>query len=205
MLYRTLLIVFTIILNLGSINATADQATEEMKKCATSSDDSARLACFDALLKSDDESPGTPAMPDTPAASSTPAISSTPAASSTPAVTSTPALPIEEEEMEESKEVESASAREPVSNTPEQDFGIEQKKAIEAAPESIESIAVEVHRASHRKPTITLENGQVWRQTDGRRLSIKDGQPIVITRGTFNSFFMQTKSGHSRIRVERIK
>lgn len=216
MLPRTFVFIFTFTLNLVSSNVVADQVTEAMKECATNSDDATRLACFDALFEADkNEFSGTPEVASTPTVPntsavhstpnivSTPAVRSAPAVASTPAVSSTPSAPITKVETARINEEQLADARE--LGTPVQNFGMARQKAVEATPESIESIAVEVIRSRYRKHTITLENGQIWRQTDSKRLTIKVGQVAVVTRGAISSFFMQAKSGGPRIRVKRIK
>ena len=176
---RALIIALT--LYLASGNAFAANLEEELKKCAATSDSSARLACFDALDKADGVD--------------------------TTDVSSPAAMPMEKEETVTAKEVEVESAVSQPSETEPavQDFGVEQRKAMENAPESMESAIVAVDRGKYTKPVVTLENGQVWQQTDGGRMKLKVGQTALINRGAFSSFFIQNKSGGNRVRVKRIK
>jgi hypothetical protein len=229
MLPRTFVLIFTFTLNLVSSTVVADQVTEAMKECATNSDAAARLACFDSLIEADKknessstpEVTSTPTFPDTPAVYSTPTVPDTPAVHSTPKIVSTPAVPgapavpstptVSSTPAVSITKVETAGNNEeqlsdaPESVTPGQNFGMERQKAVETAPESIESIVVEVIRAQYKRLTITLENGQIWRQTDSRRRTLKVGQVAVITRGAIGSFFLQAKSGGPRMRVKRIR
>lgn len=212
MLHRTALIIFAFSLMAGTGNVLADQVVDAMKECAANTDSAKRLACFDALLEKDDkEAPSPPEVSSTPAVPSAPAVSNTPAVSSTPAVPSVPEEPAKraEPEIPEIPEINEAVTPSDVrganSTASVENFGIEQQRAIEDALESLESRAVEVAHARFRRTKITLENGQIWEQTDGKRMSLKAGQLAVITRGTFNSFFIQAKDGGTRVRVRRIK
>jgi hypothetical protein len=215
MLPRTFVFIFTFTLNLVSSNVVADQVTEAMKECATNSDDAARLACFDALFEADKNEtsgtpevtstptiPNTPAVPSTPKIVSIPPVSGAPVVPSTPTVSSTPSVPITKVETARINEEQFSDARD---SDPLQNFGMERQKAVETALERIESIAEEVIRARYKKLTITLDNGQIWRQTDGKRRTLKAGEVVVITRGALGSFFMQAKSGGPRMRVKRIR
>ena len=174
-------LIITFALSLASSSAFSADVEAELEKCRASSDSATRLACFDALGKT---SKGDDAD-----------------------VSSTAALPMEEAQAipMKSGEVVQAVAKEPDSDSAMQDFGLEQQKAIEDVPESMESMVTEVHRGRYTKPTVTPENGQIWQQTDVGRMQLKTGQMAVISRGTLGSFFIKNKSGGSRARVRRIK
>lgn len=56
------------------------------------------------------------------------------------------------------------------------------------------------------KLVVTLENGQVWRQIDQRRIDVPrnmGGVTADITRGAIGSFFMQLSTSHSQFRARR--
>ncbi len=189
---RTTVILFMLIASTGALTVTAGPVEEEMKKCAAEQDDAARLSCFDALLEAPDPQPS--------------GISPATATVSEPEAVPD-SIPARVEEADKAPQVEAAvvenaNAR---SDSSVEDFGVEIQKAEAAALESIESRIVEVQRSSQRKPVIILENDQIWQQTDGYKLRLKDGELVVISRGTFSSFFMQGKSGGGRVRVKRIK
>lgn len=60
---------------------------------------------------------------------------------------------------------------------------------------------------------VTLENGQVWRQTDGTRFRVRPirshhleaGLTATIERGLFGSFFMELSHDGRRFRAERVR
>ncbi|GAB2518208.1 hypothetical protein [Microbulbifer agarilyticus] len=87
----------------------------------------------------------------------------------------------------------------------EQRFGHEEKKAIEEAPESITAVISAAQKGAHGKYTFTLDNGQVWRQTDSGRTIWRGGEEVTLERGALGSFFMRKSSGGRSLRVKRIK
>jgi hypothetical protein len=191
-------------ISLGALEVTAGSMEEEIKQCAAESDDAARLSCFDALLTADQQSPSVaPAATTADQQPASVAPAATTANQPEPVAVSTPSAVVNKNEARQDNVavVEEAITE---SDAAMENFGVELQKAEEAALKSIESRVVEVRRSSHRKPIIVLENDQIWQQTDGYKLRLKKGQPVVITRGTFSSFFMQGKSGGGRVRVKRI-
>lgn len=88
----------------------------------------------------------------------------------------------------------------------EKQFGQEQKKVIEEAPESITATIASVEKGAYDKYTFTLDNGQVWRQVDGGgRVIWRGGEQIKLDRGAFGSFFMRKVTGGRSLRVKRIQ
>ncbi len=51
--------------------------------------------------------------------------------------------------------------------------------------------------------TITLENGQIWRQIDGR-LKVREGDSVTIDRSGFGSHFLQIDNKGRSVRVKRV-
>ncbi|WP_143735738.1 hypothetical protein [Microbulbifer mangrovi] len=87
----------------------------------------------------------------------------------------------------------------------EKQFGQEQKQAVEEAPESITATITKVDDGAYGKLIFTLDNGQVWRQTDTKRSILRDGDQISIERGAFGSFLMRKATGGRSMRVKRVK
>ena len=86
-------------------------------------------------------------------------------------------------------------------------FGFENKqKPDEKRPGELQLKWVTKEKDAYGKWIITLENGQVWRQTDSRRFSfINSEQCVVISRGTFGSFFLGEPGRSGGIRVKRVE
>lgn len=87
----------------------------------------------------------------------------------------------------------------------EQNFGQEQRRTTEDAPDAIEAAIVEISKTAYNKALITLDNGQLWRQNDTTRLTWKVGDAVIIERGLLGSFFMKQAEGGRKIRVKRIR
>jgi len=87
----------------------------------------------------------------------------------------------------------------------EQNFGQERKRIAEEAPDSIEATIAGIQEAAYGKLLITLDNGQVWRQNDSARVNWESGDPVIVERALFGSFFMKQPDGGRRMRVKRVK
>ena len=65
----------------------------------------------------------------------------------------------------------------------------------------------EIERTRYGEVRVTLENGQVWEQTDGKRIQFSKRLGVdtaTIKRASFGSFMMQLDAGAS-FRVKRIQ
>lgn len=87
----------------------------------------------------------------------------------------------------------------------QQDFGRERQRISEEAPRSIAATIAGIQPGAYDKLTVTLDNGQVWRQTDSVHVNWKSGEQVVLERGAFGSFFMKKASGGRGIRVKRLQ
>ncbi|WNZ54983.1 hypothetical protein QT397_19210 [Microbulbifer sp. MKSA007] len=85
------------------------------------------------------------------------------------------------------------------------EFGQEQKRIAEEAPNQIEAEIVAIQMAAHQKRMISLNNGQIWKQNDSKGVNWKIGDLVVVERAMFGSFFMKPADGGPKLRVKRIK
>lgn len=79
---------------------------------------------------------------------------------------------------------------------------VETTLAIEQI-DQIEAIAIDVRESANRKLTVTLDNGQIWRQLDNKPMLLESGDPVIIRKASLSSFLMEKKSGSRSIRVKR--
>lgn len=84
-------------------------------------------------------------------------------------------------------------------------FGKENKQSIKNTINQIKSKILKVHKDRFGNQTISLANGQVWRQTDNTRLKLKREQIVIIKRGAMGSFFIGKENANKRIRAKRVK
>ncbi len=84
----------------------------------------------------------------------------------------------------------------------------EAKRIVEASLEieqidRIVATVTDVRQSTTRKLTVTLDNGQVWRQLDSRPMRLGAGEAVVIRKASLGSFLMEKQSGGRSIRVRR--
>ena len=84
-------------------------------------------------------------------------------------------------------------------------FGQENKQSTKDIINQIKSTILKVQKDRFGNQTISLANGQVWRQTDSTRLKLKKDQIVIIKRGAMSSFFIGKEDANKRIRAKRVK
>jgi hypothetical protein len=176
-----------IAISLFAVSLSGQAATQSLESCAAIENPVDRLACYDTLagrLPADTaKASGTAPSAIDPVAPKADVI--VPAA---PAVT--PTLP----------------AVEPTSDA-EAIFGLEHKqKPEEDRPDELQLKWSKKKKDAYGKWVITLENGQVWRQTDSTRFSFENSEHwVVVSRGFAGGFFLGEPERNKRIRVKRVK
>ncbi len=73
----------------------------------------------------------------------------------------------------------------------------------EAMPELVQTVT-SVSLDPRGRLRLTLENDQVWAQTDRNRLSLRVGDRIVIRQGFGGSFYLAKQSGSRSLKVRRL-
>ena len=157
-------------------------AEEALTKCRHIEDIAERVACYDGVADSN-----------FPTGSSDTGSSDT--GSSDIVETITPP------EITESNEVPDAQSLFGT-NDAEAKRIVETSLAIEQISE-IEAIVTDVRRSSNKKLTVTLDNGQVWRQLDNKPLPLKSGEAVIVRKASLGSYLMEKQSGSRSIRVKR--
>jgi len=69
--------------------------------------------------------------------------------------------------------------------------------------ESLTAQVASVKKSRRGKLIITLDNGQVWQQTDSKSILMQAGKTVVLEKGLLGAYFLKEASSTSRIRVER--
>jgi len=86
-----------------------------------------------------------------------------------------------------------------------EDFGLEHKDINGDRAKDIRAVVSSIKKTPYGKLIINLNNNQQWRQKDSERMSLKQGDKIVISRGSFNSFLLKKDGTNRSIRVKRTK
>jgi hypothetical protein len=84
-------------------------------------------------------------------------------------------------------------------------FGKEDVKRPEDIIKQLKAKVIKIRKAPYGELIITLDNGQVWRQTDSTRLKLRKDNVVIIKRGALGSFFIGKESANKRIRAKRVK
>jgi hypothetical protein len=153
--------------------------------CTAIPESGERLFCFDEIgrsLKATFESQPSAPTADTSAKATSESHSSAPTADTSAKA----AVPADKEDSERADK-----------------FGTEHLVTPELA--SINSSISAIGKNSLGKFVVSLENGQVWQMIDTIQLTWKVNDSVEITRGVFNSFFLQKEGGKRRAKAKRIK
>lgn len=177
-------------LTLATAAGQADELYDELVVCRGLPSDEARVICYDSAVDRSKRKGGPrPAATAAPAAASPTA---TPPAAVDPAVA-----------------VVSGAAAATISQ--EELFGQsgdEVQRTVEEATgdERIDSLSARVTRlqvSGYDKVAITLDNGQIWQQTETSKLRLRVGDNIEIERAALGSFMLRKTGSKRSMRVSR--
>jgi len=79
------------------------------------------------------------------------------------------------------------------------------KSALYARDEDIEATIVEVTTSALKIDYVSLDNGQVWRETENSRARFKVGQKIKIQEGILGSHNLTMEGKDTIVKVRRVK
>lgn len=172
----------------------AASAEETLLGCRAIESDAERLACYDRTLDrlSEGQAPEQPsAVARAPASAGAAPTASAPAASAAQPAAAEPG----EVGLRDRLFGRSATSTEEALRDA---YGVEK---VDSLSEEVAS----VRRTADRKLEVTLANGQVWRQTDGEKTSIRAGDTIVIQAGAFGAYYLRREGQGRSVRVKRIE
>ena len=84
------------------------------------------------------------------------------------------------------------------------DFGFTKSKADNEG-ESLSSPIREISKDAYKRLVFELDNGQVWRQIEYKRLQVDDGDVAVIRHGSFGSYKLYVGDTKRWTRVRRVR
>ncbi|MDR7121626.1 hypothetical protein [Rheinheimera soli] len=84
-------------------------------------------------------------------------------------------------------------------------FGVEHKGIAKTAASSMTAQVTAIQQSKTGLWTITLDNGQKWRQISSDGFIIREGDNIVINRGTLNSFLLSKIGTERQTKVSRLQ
>jgi hypothetical protein len=86
---------------------------------------------------------------------------------------------------------------------PTQSFGLEKRTPKEQIAD-LQLVAKSVRTTAKGRVEITMENGQIWLQTDDSRFDVKPGDVCRIERAMMGSFLLDNGRSNRKIRVRRV-
>lgn len=169
-------------------------ADTSLADCRAIAADTDRLACYDALAAA--ESAGGGAAPDAIDTATAADITVDPASGAVAA-----SEPVVEERREDA-----VSLDDPVDLFGRSDREIRDVAVRESAGHSLDRItatATGVLETASGRLVITLDNDQVWEQTESERFRLRAGEEVEIRRGRLSSYFLKRSGTNRSIRVRR--
>lgn len=159
----------------------AETVSEALKNCGQVQNSLKRLVCYDKLVNDMNRYGGLDDLMSLPAP--LPANNSASSSSTAP----------QNNQGEAARQQDSATSG----------FGLPQAPAD--TEEKIYAKVVSIEKDRRDTRTFTLDNGHVWRQTEGNASIIKEGDLVYVESGALGSFHMSKDDVNRRFRVKRIK
>ena len=160
-----------------------------LQACTTIKNDLQRVKCYDTLIKPTLKKAPTNQVDVIPAITSKP----TQKAQDTKPVQST----VQAQEPQKNQTVQVAQTN------ADDDFGRVKKVPADQIKKVVAKVT-NIERLAHQRRRFTLENGQVWAETQATLFTCKVGDTVEIKRSMLNSFKMR-KNGSSRsAKVKRV-
>lgn len=149
-------------------------------KCIEIKNDKGRLQCFDTIQKKE-KAVSLPSVEKKVKAVPSPSVEK----GSSSSATTQPAIPVADDL-----------------------FGLEQRVVTEMRKQGEDQLTSTISKVTmgpYKKFTITLANGQRWKQTDSQRLSLRINDIVVIRKAALGSFLLKKQGSKASRRVKRVK
>ncbi len=186
---------------LGFAGGAKAQVSERLVACAAKVDDAERLACYDATVKALGAEARAASEAREKAARAAEAEAAAAAAARAAADAEAAAAAAAARAAAEA-ETAAAAAK-------QRELAFGDAKASAVAEERLESITSQIEEIfidARKQPLFLLENGQMWRQTDGLPLVLaRTGMDVEIRRGALGSFRMTVPRTKTTISVRRVR
>ena len=172
-----------------------DTSIDAMRDCRSIGADDERVACYDAIV----DALAAPAArleaaaePDPERPPAAPAVESAPAAATPPAAAAAASA------------AGAAAAATDAGKSAEDSFGLPPEVAADR-PDEIELTIAELTKMSSGRIALTATNGQVWRQTTSSTLRLREGDVVVIRRGSLGSHKLTMAGTNRSMKVKRVR
>jgi len=211
---RPVLAVLALLSALSGPAFAAPVVPAEFRSCGQISEDSARLACFDKALAGLSSAPAAAAAPVAAAPVAAAPVAAAPVAAAPVAAAAAPAgAGAAAAPLAGAAAVGAAAASAPAGLTPEQKLGLspegvrklEEQHGINSPQvKGLSAHVTGISRNGSGRGVYTLDNGQVWQQSETRNFEISPGDEVSISSAAFGSFWLATDK-HNWTRVQRVR
>ncbi len=92
-----------------------------------------------------------------------------------------------------------------IAETNTDNFGIEHKEVTKGLASSLTATVASIEQSKRGLWTVTLDNGQKWRQISSDGFLLRKGEEVTIIRGVFNSFLLTRKGSERQTKVARLE
>ncbi|MEM1261094.1 MAG: hypothetical protein AAGH76_01730 [Pseudomonadota bacterium] len=178
------------------------QTDDDWQRCRAITADSERLACYDELTPA----PAAAApQPETPPAT---AIVS----EETNSTAEEPPTPVQVATAPVVAATAPPTTADVELDDPEDLFGRTDKQIRDAAvqkskqpgsPDRLSAAIVGVQATASGRFRVTLDNGQIWTQSESMRFRLRTGDAIEIRRGSMGTYFLKKQGKNRSVRVRR--
>jgi hypothetical protein len=87
----------------------------------------------------------------------------------------------------------------------EHDLPRAQRPAEPAEPDEIVAKVTTITRDTHGRVTVTLDNGQTWRQAENDAITVRVGNSVTIKRGLMGAFYLVPETTRRSYQVRRLQ
>lgn len=193
------------------LTASAQDAATLLKDCRVIQNMASRLFCYDRVV--DGLAAGAAAVPAAPpppvTVPSQPQATLAPPRAPAPPVQATAPTPTAPPRAATPPAPARAAAAIPPAAPPVSTFGEEnlpsqKRQPQEQSPEEMMAKITAVKADPYGAAIVTLDNGQVWRQTEGSPYRVAIGAPVVIKKGVLGAYFLTGSGGGRTVKVKRV-
>ncbi len=216
---RRIQVLLSVCVSCFSASVLADKA-ENVSSCKIIQNSQERLKCYDELFGFEITGKNTKKPSSTSDLSETKALleTSNPASTAAPVtpkvIESMPATNNTAQQVLNQNKVTTFPSKDEITSDKiekkrrgEASFGAEQliQNASEDDVSEIEMKVLTISENARGIRTFVMSNGQVWREKQGSRLRVREGNTIVIRKGALSSYYLSTLSSNRSVRVNRVQ
>lgn len=180
--------------------ASASMAQPLLQSCAEIADGASRLSCYDEAMKKSQELPVVTSPPVVQEVVPSSGTAQSRAQDNKRVQTLQNTAPVARLATDQDSETSAVSVA-----AEADDFGLELKQSDNPDNSERTFTVAKARQNNFTGWNIEFSNGQIWKQVGTDPYSIREGESYMVTRASFNSFFLSNSSDNRRMRITRQK